>query len=821
MPRTKAQRKQLRKQRRIENRAARSSDSTRSQQTVAPETPERADVDLSFRAAGLAESTINEDQRTIVATLTTEQPVAMFDRVNYRGMVDEVLVARGGTFPDQLVMLDDHNRWGGSRSVIGSARGIELNGDRWRGTLHFAREAGEHVDNVWQLVKQRHLTDVSIGYRYGEGDYVDIPASRSQVIDGKTYTAGQRTLRVVTKWTAREVSTTPIGADDQAKIGRNQNLGGTQEATQLNFESQSNQQPAQGQSPVLSSGTRQMNKLLQWLQSRGMSDSITDQSAALDWARRNLAGDLLGEFSTLCRSEEIEFDPQFTPAGNPSSPTTPPVTGHTVTPNDSGRQSSTQTADEIRAEQERVRYIHQVADGVNSGVVQRAIAEGWDTRRINQEFNSEQNRQERSEPLTPAIHTRSSGLNLRTLQAVMLMRDGIEIDNPMLRTQEANHVFTDRNVFGGQRSDWITQHARQLHRGGQTADDASARAIEDAWQYRRMSMVDLCRAALEVEGVRFSGYDRDEIVQRSFSTATLNAIFTTNFAARLLAGFTAAMDTTMGWTSNAQLPNFQTVERIQKHLNSKLKRTDRNITPPDSEAEAVLESYKLHRYTSRFTVDEMDIIDDRFGAIDNTPNDMGQAARQVRPDLVYYILLSNPTMGQDSTALFHADHGNLTASGAGLSFANIEARDAAMASQTSNGILCDIRGDYLIVPRTKKWVARRLVGSSERRDTTSGTEYGTANPIAGEFQVVSEPRLDVGVTDPVSGSTEAGQAGSWFMAAAAGRYGIEVGTLQGTGGAPVIRRYTLQEGRIGMGWLVIHYTGAKAVGYQGLAKSAA
>jgi hypothetical protein len=292
----------------------------------------------------------------------------------------------------------------------------------------------------------------------------------------------------------------------------------------------------------------------------------------------------------------------------------------------------------------------------------------------------------------------------------------------------------------------------------------------------------------------------------------------------MLEGFMTAPDTTGPWTKPADLPNFQTVERIQKHLISGLKRTDRNETPGDAEAAAVLESYKLARYTERFTVDEMDIIDDRFGALDMTPGEMGEAARELRPDLVYSILLGNPTMGQDSTALFATDHGNLVASGAGLSIDTLQARKSAMAQQTSNGRLLNIMARYLIVPESDHWTARQIVGSTELRNTTSSTVFGTMNPAQGSFEVIAEPRLDVGVTDPSTlplPTTHAGQPGAFFLATAGGRHGIEVGHLRGTGRAPIVRRYNLTEGRIGIGWLVIMYIGAKAIGYQGLQKASA
>ena len=79
------------------------------------------------------------------------------------------------------------------------------------------------------------------------------------------------------------------------------------------------------------------------------------------------------------------------------------------------------------------------------------------------------------------------------------------------------------------------------------------------------------------------------------------------------------------------------------------------------------EEYKIARYSGKFTVDEMDIIDDRFGAIEgSTPSEIGNAARALRPDLVYAILLANAAL-VDTGLLFNntvittaGGHANLT-----------------------------------------------------------------------------------------------------------------------------------------------------------------
>jgi hypothetical protein len=401
----------------------------------------------------------------------------------------------------------------------------------------------------------------------------------------------------------------------------------------------------------------------------------------------------------------------------------------------------------------------------------------------------------------------------------MLMRSGITPDSQFMRTEQFRSAM--HAARRDAQADWVVDSMRGLATNGNISDDASARAFDRAYSMRSMSMIDICAAALEVEGVNYNRYDREDILQRSFSTATLNAVFTTNFNAKMMEGFMGIEDTTRGWTSENDMPNFLTAERITAHKFSRLRKVDRNQEIQDATVEAVYESYKLARYAERFAVDEMDIIDDRFGMFNMAPDDMGEAAGELRPDLVYAILLTNPTMGQDNVALFDTAHGNYTASGAALGSEALAARKAAMKTQTSNGRLCNIRPRHLIVAETASHRAEVLVGSAERRNTTATTEYGTKNWAQGQFNVVSEPRLDAGLVDPSNDTTVAGQAGSWFLAADRGKYGIEVGYLRGTGGVPVVRRFNLGDGKLGIGWIVIMYVAAKAIGYQGLALSKA
>ena len=66
------------------------------------------------------------------------------------------------------------------------------------------------------------MTDFSIGYRYDS--VVWVAEGQTAVIEGRTFTGP---VQVVTKWTPRELSAVPVGADQNAKARSEHNDGNT------------------------------------------------------------------------------------------------------------------------------------------------------------------------------------------------------------------------------------------------------------------------------------------------------------------------------------------------------------------------------------------------------------------------------------------------------------------------------------------------------------------------------------------------------------------------------------------------------------------
>jgi hypothetical protein len=155
---------------------------------------------------------------------------------------------------------------------------------------------------------------------------------------------------------------------------------------------------------------------------------------------------------------------------------------------------------------------------------------------------------------------------------------------------------------------------------------------------------------------------------------------------------------------------------------------------------------------------------------------MGTAAARVVGDLVYdEILLGNPTLNQDATALFAAGHGNYVAPGSGAapSVTTLDAAMLAMRTQTDpdgNSTL-NVMPQYLIVPAALEATALAL---------TTAINYDTAPGATSGRQPVGSVNRYASLTPIVEPRIDANDSAKWFLSASPTMYDtIEVAFLNG------------------------------------------
>lgn len=157
-----------------------------------------------------APASLEDKTRSVDVVAATENPVEVYDYERWE-VVPEVLLMSGCELPAsrQIPLLDTHYR-GSVESVIGSARGLSIQGADLLGRAYFSSEP--EGEKPFTKIREGHLTDFSIGYRVLEAQYV--PDGEKQKIGGRMFTGP---IKVATRWLPKELSVCPIGADDLAK----------------------------------------------------------------------------------------------------------------------------------------------------------------------------------------------------------------------------------------------------------------------------------------------------------------------------------------------------------------------------------------------------------------------------------------------------------------------------------------------------------------------------------------------------------------------------------------------------------------------------
>src|SRR5690606_18217300 len=116
---------------------------------------------------------------------------------------------------------------------------------------------------------------------------------------------------------------------------------------------------------------------------------------------------------------------------------------------------------------------------------------------------------------------------------------------------------------------------------------------------------------------------------------------------------------TEGWTSEADNLTLKPAPRPRLGTLSPFKARARGAEANHVTICTPSENTKVNEFAAKFVIDEQDVLNNQFGNTEQImPEAMGSAAKRLRPDLVYSVLLANPVM-RDGVQLFHADHVNV------------------------------------------------------------------------------------------------------------------------------------------------------------------
>lgn len=804
---------------------------------------------------GEGPQTLDHEGRTVRAVIATDTPVAVYD-YETEEMVDEILIPSGMVAPPRMRLRVDHQSWR-SLDVIGRVTDFEIRPNEVEATLRFSRAVD--VEPIWQRVTEGNLDSVSVGASYSMRDTIRLEPGEKRRVGRVTYTAGERAALLVTRWMPSETSVVDTPADPRAVIRSARATNGTRKPrpqqsshegpprlrceakpTQLEFEAMPKKIKTRRAATTRGRGTASATATATRSTPRrraGSSAAIATVDAdeldsdfleelETETVERSATQRRAGATNTQRAAATVDGDPDDDDGDDETEATENRVERMLDRierlaqglARERGDESPDAVAVARREERERVARIRELGEGQPARLVDRAINEGWTPEQFGLRALERLRRSSERTPTrqtgdgvnrAPAGHVRRSG-SIEALQAGLLLRSGFNLQNPAFATEAARVIF-ERNNIG-----WLYRMNREIVDDGNSDADQFA---EDGRGYSSDSAARTCERMLDMTTRDGSPRDVEEIVQRSFSSPVMPRVFGAIISVGLVEGYATYQDSTVGWTSEADWADFRQNQPIGLDPTMGLRLHTRGTQARDVDFADYGEAYSVARYTGRFVLDDMDIIDDTVGANQTMPQQMGQMAARLRPDLIYSILQTNANLS-DGVALFAAGRGN-TQGSLPLSIDNLAVAEAALGTRVTTSkagrtFPLNLMAGHLIVPRALRARGKQVVNSTL---VVSGntTQIGNVNPHDGEYRLYSDARLDSGVADPRTDVQTTGSAVTWYIAERSGQQTLQVGYRRGTGRAPQIRvRPLTHPGHFGLGWDIAHDIGAGVINPRGL-----
>jgi len=324
---------------------------------------------------------------------------------------------------------------------------------------------------------------------------------------------------------------------------------------------------------------------------------------------------------------------------------------------------------------------------------------------------------------------------------------------PIAASRQQDDGQHGQRIEGGadEADKWVEGVTQALEvRGGLIRDRDERRQARQS-EFNGMALCDMARDYLVRQHVSLSGLSRQQIAGQAFTRAGMHG--TSDFAnilenvanKALLTGYDESPETWNIWCRIGNLSDFKVASRVNISSFSDLEQVVESAEYKEGHLSDLKETIQLAKYGKLFHISREAIINDDVDAFSRIPMAMGRAAARTVGDLAYLILTSNPTLNQDATALFHADHSNLGTAGA-ITETTLDEFGQLMALQTSpapaageTGATLNIRPKYLIVPRAIAMTAIKVTQTPTAPDTAGALDVNTQ---ANMWTVVSDARLD-------------------------------------------------------------------------------
>ena len=433
----------------------------------------------------------------------------------------------------------------------------------------------------------------------------------------------------------------------------------------------------------------------------------------------------------------------------------------------------------LMVERRRISDIRDAAQrwDADAAIEKRAIDEGWDMKRFGYEA------------MEHAIQNQPK-IDHRIYPKITGGRDARETAGEAMVNAMLNRAHGDRVP--------LSDHARE---------------------YRGMSILDMAKESLTDHGVRVRGMNRFEIAGEAMkkragsaagmhSTSDFPGILENALNKSLRMGYQESARSFTAWARRTTVSDFRAAPRVMMSETPALLKVNEHSEFKEGAITESREFNQVHTYGRIVSITRQVLVNDDLGAFTTIPQRFGASVAALESDIVYGVLLSNPTLLTDSTALFHADHNNLDGTGAAISLTNVQTGRAAIWNQTGlSGRPINVPPKFILVPPELELLAWQLVTMVTPNQSNQVTPDYIRNMV-----VIVEPRLKQ------CANGAAGDANAWYLIADPMTVDtIEYAYLEGSEGV-----YTETEDGFdvdGMRVKVRHDFGAAAIDYRGMYKN--
>lgn len=260
-----------------------------------------------------------------------------------------------------------------------------------------------------------------------------------------------------------------------------------------------------------------------------------------------------------------------------------------------------------------------------------------------------------------------------------------------------------------------------------------------AREFMGLSVIDLGRVILGRAGVLTTGLSPSAIVERMLSTSDFPAIMGDTVDRALRAGYQAAPSALKAVARKSTARDFRRKTKLQISEAPTLEKVNEGGEFTYGALHDAKESYAIATFGKIIAVTRQLLVNDDVGAFTDMSAKWGEAAADFEAQQLVDLLEAGSGTGpvmDDGKTLFHADHGNVAASGAAINVTSLsEARLKMRKQKGLAGRPINVRPRFLVVPPELELAAEQVLASIQPTTTDD------VNPFGGKLELLVETRL--------------------------------------------------------------------------------